>query len=54
MIHVVDQIVERLRTAGHLEADIEALLHANLALDIVEIFAGYVDHAGGAHALRQG
>ena len=47
--HVRDHVAERVRVAGHLEADVEALLHAELALDVGEVALARVDRERRAH-----
>ena len=52
--HVVDHLVQRHRAAGHLQADVEALRHAEfLVPDFGEVFLRDVHRAGGAEFFRQ-
>ena len=47
--HVGDHRVQRIRAARHLEADVEALDHAELALDVGQVALARVDRQRGAH-----
>ena len=51
--HVVESAAERRRVAGHLEGDVEALDHAQLALDIGEVALARIDGDRRAHPRGQ-
>lgn len=54
MGHVVDHGVEGDGVAGHFQADVEAFLHADLALDVGEFFFGNINGARRAHTGGEG
>ncbi len=51
--HVGEHLLERRGAAGHLEADIESLTHAELAHRVGDARARHVDREGQAHRAGQ-
>src|SRR5581483_6297856 len=47
--HVREHAPERVGVAGHLESDVEALRHPELALDVVQLALAHVDRERRAH-----
>ena len=47
--HVVDHVVQGPGVPGHLESDVEALLHPEFVLHVLQVLAGDVDDPGRAH-----
>ena len=50
MVHHAQHVAERRGVARHLEADVEAFLHAELAHRVVDAVGLHVERAGRAHA----
>ena len=51
--HVGEHLAEGAGIAGHLEADVEALVHVELLLDLFEWRGAGIDGAGDSHFLRE-
>ena len=51
--HVGDEVVEGVLIAGHFEANIEALGHAEFSLDIGNLFVADIDDASGAKSFGE-
>src|SRR5690242_2958718 len=49
MTHITEHVAESGRVAGHLEADVESLVHTELLLDLLEILLEWIDGQRNTH-----